>query len=66
MKIAILAFAVAAVALPTVPAAKADQLTAKRQVAELLDAIPVNVGTSLKRPNGDVIVSQYPPHVNDI
>lgn len=66
MKIAILAFAVAAVALPTAPAAKADQLTAKRQVAELLDAVPVNVGTSLRRPNGDVIVSEYPSHVNDI
>lgn len=53
----ILAFAAGAVALPTGPAAEAGQLSAKRQLESLLNDIPINVGTSLKRPNGDVIVS---------
>ncbi|KAM0719770.1 hypothetical protein Q7P37_003903 [Cladosporium fusiforme] len=64
MKIAILAFAAVAVALPAAPAADANakqpeakQPAPKAQpVDRLMDGdIPVNMVTTLKRPNGDVI-----------
>ncbi|GAB7322011.1 hypothetical protein MBLNU13_g03065t1 [Cladosporium sp. NU13] len=59
MKTAILAFAAVAAALPATPLRARQEIpstsSSTTQPESLVDAIPINIVTSLRRPNGDVI-----------